>query len=157
MQTAPLSADTHLHLPCLESGQRRYEAIRPRVLRGERPASQRAEEPPRPPDTGREGLRRVQHQGLRGLWPAPTAVAPPTRGQALPVAGLEDRTRLQALSTGFGERELARMLGHTTPERVDDTTSNTRWLPRPGPVLGERARPASHAQRAPGRLEVRTR
>ena len=154
MQTAPLSADTQLHLHFLDSGQRRYEAIRPLVLLGECTASQRAEELHLHPDTVREWLRRFQHQGMLGLVPAQTAVVPPTRGKAVPVAVIEELTRLKALYTGFGYRELARILWHTTPERVDDKTITKLWQHLPAPAPGERAVPAYHAQRAQGRLEV---
>jgi hypothetical protein len=157
MQMALLVEDAQLQLRFVESVPRRYEVIRPSILLGERTAAQRAEELHLHPDTVREWLRRFPHQGRRGLVPAQTAVVPPSRGKAVPGAVIEALAHLKALYTGFGYRELARILWYTTHERIDDKTVKKLWQQLPGPVPGERAVPPYHSQRSQGRLEVITR
>ena len=127
----PLSVDAPLQLHFFDSMQRRYEAIRPILLLGERTAAQRAEELHLHPDTVREWLRRFQHQGMLGLLPAQTAVVPPRRGKAVPVAVVEALAHLKTLYTGFGYRELARILWHMTHERIDDKTVKKLWRQLP--------------------------
>jgi transposase InsO family protein/transposase-like protein len=150
----PLSVDAPLQLHFLDSMQRRYEAIRPILLLGERTAAQQAEELQLHPDTVREWLRRFQHQGMLGLLPAQTAVVPRRRGKAVPVVVVEALAHLKTLYSGFGYRELARILWHTTQERIDDKTVKTLWRQLPGPVPGERAVPLYHSQPSQSRLEV---
>ena len=64
----PLVDDAQLQLRFVDSVQRRYEVIRPILLLGERTAAQRAEELHLHPDTVREWLRRLQHQGMLGAF-----------------------------------------------------------------------------------------
>jgi transposase len=150
----PLSADAQLPLAFLDSLQQRYEAIRPLLLLGVPTARQRAEELHLHPDTVQEWLRRFQHQGMLGLLPAQTAVVTPRRGKAVPVAVVEALAHLKTLYSGFGYRELVRILWHTTHERIDDKTIKKLWQQLPGPVPEERAVPPYHAQPSQGRLEV---
>jgi Helix-turn-helix domain len=95
MQMELLVDDAQLQLRFVDSVQRRYEVIRPIILLGERTAAQRAEELHLHPDTVREWLRRFQHQGMLGLLPAQTAVVPPSRGKAVPVAVVEALAHLK--------------------------------------------------------------
>jgi transposase len=150
----PLSANAPRQLHFLDRMQQRYEAIRPILLLGERTAAQRAEELHLHPDTVREWLRRFQHQGMLGLLPAQTAMVPPRRGKAVPVAVVAALAHLKTLYTGFGYRELARILWHTTHERMADKTVKKLWWQLPGPMPGECAVPPYHLQPSQGRLEV---
>ena len=90
---------------------------------------------------------------MLGLVPVQTAVVPPRRGQAVPVTVVEVLAHLKALYTGVGYRELARILWHTTHERIDDKTVKKLWQQLPGPGPGPGALPPDHAQPSQGRLD----
>jgi len=156
---APMSDYAQLQLHFVDSVQRRYEVIRPIVLIGDRTAAQRAEETQLHPETVRDLTRRFRQQGMLGLLPAQTEIVTPSRGKPVPATVVEELARLKALYDGFGYRELARILWHTTHERIDDKTVKQLWQQSLPPVQGALPLPTyhSHPQRYQGRLEVITR
>src|SRR5215475_3414233 len=109
-----------LQLRFVDQVQWRYDLIRPVILLENRTAAQRAEETHPHPETVRRIARRFQQQGTLGLWPEHTEISTPSRGKPVPDAVVEELARLKALYTGFGYRELARILLHKTHYRHDD-------------------------------------
>jgi hypothetical protein len=105
-----MAAFDQLQLRFVDHIQWRYEVIRPLVLFDDRTATQRAAETHTHPETVRKLTRRFQHQGTLGLFPEHTEIIRPRRGQPVPVAVVEELTRLKALYQGFGYRELARII-----------------------------------------------
>ncbi len=145
-----------LQLRFVDHVQWRYELIRPVILLENRTAAQRAEETHTHPETVRHLARRFRHQGTLGLFPEHTEISTPSRGKPVPDAVVEELARLKALYTGFGYRELARILLHKTHYRLDDKTVKRLWEHSPIPVQGELPFGAypRHADRYQGRLQV---
>jgi hypothetical protein len=152
----PISEYAQLPLRFVDSVPRRYEVLRPLILLGERTAAQRAEETQLPPETVRDLTRRFRQQGMLGLFPEQTDSVSPHRGKTIPAAVMEELARLQALDNGFGDRALARILWHKTPEHIDDKTATQLWQQSLPPVQGALPWPTYHSQpqRYPGRLAV---
>jgi hypothetical protein len=125
-----------LQLRFVDHIQWRYEVMRPFVLFDDRTATQRAAETHTPPATVRTLTRRCPHQGTLGLLPEHTEILRPRRGQPVPGAVMEERTRLKALDQGFGDRALARILPDKGHERLAEKTVKKLWQPRPMPVQG---------------------
>jgi hypothetical protein len=100
MDTMP--AFDQLQLRFVDHIQWRYEVIRPFVLFEDRTATQRAAETHTHPATVRQLIRRFAHQGMLGLLPEHTEVTRARPGPPLPAIGVEELTRLKALSQGFG-------------------------------------------------------
>jgi len=152
----PLRDFAQLQLHFVDHIQWRYEVIRPFVLFADDRAAHRAEEPHLHPDTVRRLTRRFQQQGMRGLLPDHTALVPASRGRPVPAVVVAEVARLQALYSGFGYRELARIMHYTCNERMDDKTIKKLWQQSPVPAQGELPlRPSlSQADRAHTRDQV---
>jgi hypothetical protein len=142
----PISEYAQLPLRFVDSVPRRYEVLRPLILLGERTTAQRAEEPQLPPETVRDLTRRFRQQGMLGLFPEQTDSVSPHRGKTIPAAVMEELARLQALDNGFGDRALARILWHKTPEHIDDKTATQLWQQSLPPVQGALPWPTYHSQ-----------
>jgi hypothetical protein len=153
-----LPAFDQLQLRFVDPIQWRYEVIRPFVLFDDRTATQRAAETHTHPETVRKLTRRFRHQGTLGLFPAHTEISSPRRGQPIPVAVVDELTRLTALYNGFGYRALARIIHDTCHERIDDKTVKKLWQQSPVPVQGELPLGTYHSQadRSQARLQVIT-
>src|SRR5262249_26528904 len=106
----PLRDFAPLQLHFVDHIQWRYEVIRPLVLWPADAAAPGAEEPHLHRDAVRRLTRRFQQQGMRGLLPAHTELAPPSRGRPVPAVVVAEVARLKALYHGFGYRELARII-----------------------------------------------
>jgi len=145
-----------LQLRFVDHIQWRYELIRPVVLLENCTAAQRAEETHTHPETVRHLARRFRQQGTLGLLPEHTEIITPSRGKPVPDAVVEELARLKTLSTGFGYRELARILLHKTHYRIDDKTVKRLWGHSPIPVQGALPFGAyhRHADRYQARLQV---
>jgi transposase len=152
----PLAAFAQLELHCVDQVQWRYEVIRPLVLFEDRTAAQRAVEPHPHPETVRKLTPRFRQQGILGLFPEPTEIISPSRGQQVPNAVIEELARRKALYDGFHFRELARIIQYKCHERIDDKTVKKLWQQSPGPVQDELPLGTyhSHPQRYDARLEV---
>jgi len=135
MDTMP--AFDHLHLRFVDHLPWRYEVMRPLLLFADRTATQRAAETYTHPETVRTLTRRFAHQGRLGLFPEPPEVTRARSGPPLPAIVVEELTRLQALSQGFGYRAWARILPYTGHEPIDDKTVNKLWHQIPLPLQGE--------------------
>ena len=142
----------------LDPTQYRYELIRPLLLCPERTATQRAQETGTHPETVGRLKRRFEQQGMLGLVPDTLDVLPARRQLRVPDTVVHELQRLKGLYAGFGARELARIIFHTTMHRITGQTAQRLWdrLPRPPlpprPLLDYH----SHPERAPARLEVIT-
>ena len=147
-----------LPLLCSDPTQQRYELIRPLLLDPERTAPQRAQETGTHPETVRRLKRRFAQQGMLGLVPAAQDVRPARRQLRVPEHVVQELQRLKGLYTGFGARELARILFHTTMYRLSGQTAQRLWErlapapPVPRPLLDYH----SHPTPAAARLEVIT-
>ncbi len=145
-------------LPFLDPTQYRYELIRPLLLCPEQSATQRAQETGTHPETVGRLKRRFEQQGMRGLVPDTLDVRPAHRQLRVPDPVVHELQRLKGLYAGFGFRELARIIFHTTMYRLTGQTAQRLWerLPPAAPP----ARPLfdyhSHPERAHARLEVIT-
>ena len=146
------------HLPFRDPIQQRYELIRPLLLDPERTPTQRAQETGTHPETVGSLKRRFVQQGMLGLVPATQEVHPAQRQLRVPEPVVQELQRLKGLYTGFGARELARILFHTTMYRLTGQTARRLWdrlPPAPPP-----ARPLldyhSHPERTQARREVIT-
>ena len=143
-------------LPLLDPTQQRYELIRPWRLDPARTATERAQETGTHPETVGRLTRRLAQQGRLGLGPESLAVHPAQRPLRVPESGVHELQRLKGLYTGFGARDLARLIFHTTRHRITGQTARRLWerLP-PAPPPG---RPHfayhSHPERAQARPEV---
>jgi Integrase core domain/Homeodomain-like domain len=134
--------------------QRRYELIRPVLLNQDRTATQRAQETGAHPETVGRLKRRFDKQGLRGLLPDTLAVVPAGRRRRVPDEVVQELQRLKGLYEGFGSRELARIVFHTTTHRITGQTAKRLWdqlspaPPRQLPLLDYHSHPeCSQARR----------
>ena len=134
---APMTDFAQLQLHFVDHVQWRYEVIRPLVLFHDRTAAQRAAETQTHPETVRKLTLRFRQQGTLGLFPEHTELSRPRRGQPVPVAVMEELARLKAHYSGFGYRELARIIHYKCNERIDDKTIKKLWHQSPPPVQGE--------------------
>jgi len=126
----PTAAFTPLQLGFVDQTPWRDELIRPRVLLAERTAQPRAQETDTPPDTGRTLRRRFRPQGRRGLLPDQIAVVLRRRTTPSPVSARQEIDRLQALSDGFHDRELARLRCLTVGTAIAHKTVKALWPER---------------------------
>ena len=145
-------------LPFSDPTQQRYELIRPLLLDPERTTAQRAQETGTHPETVSRLKRRFDQQGMLGLVPDTLEVLPARRQLRVPDSVGHELQRLKGLYAGFGARELARIIFHTTMHRMTGQAAHRLWdrlppaaLP-PRPLLDYH----SHAEPAPVRLEVIT-
>ena len=142
----------------LDPMQYRYELIRPLLLFPDRTATQRAQETGTHPETVGRLKRRFDQQGMLGLGPDTLEVLPARRQLRVPDTVVHELQRLKGLYAGFGARELARIIFHTTMHRLTGQTAQRLWerLPPatspPRPLLDYH----SHPERAHARLEVIT-
>ncbi len=145
-------------LRLLDPTQYRYELIRPLLLSPERTATQRAQETGTHPETVSRLKRRFDQQGMLGLVPDTREILPAHRQLRVPDPVVHELQRLQGLYAGFGARELARIIFHTTMHRITGPTAHRLWErlppapPPPRPLLDYHSHPAP----APARLEVIT-
>jgi len=146
------------HLPFRDPIQQRYELIRPLLLDPERTPAQRAQETGAHPETVGALTRRFTQQGMLGLVPATQEVRPARRQLRVPEPVVQELQGLKGLYDGFGARELARIVFHTTTHRITGQTARRLWErlpPAPPP-----ARPLldyhSHPERTQARREVIT-
>jgi hypothetical protein len=128
------------------------------LLCPERTATQRAQEPGTHPETVGRLKRRFAQQGMLGLLPDPLDLHPahrPLRGPDPVVPGLQ---RLKGLYQGGRDRELARIIFHTTLHGITGPTARRLWdrlppaTPPPRPLLDYH----SHPDRPQARLAVIT-
>ena len=142
----------------LDPTQQRYELIRPLLLYPDRTATQRAQETGTHPETVGRLKRRFDQQGMLGLVPDTLDVRPAQRQLRVPDTVVHELQRLKGLYAGFGARELARIIFHTTTHRITGQTAQRLWdrlppaAPPPRPLLDYH----SHAEPVPARLEVIT-
>lgn len=145
-------------LPSIDPTQYRYELIRPLLLFPEHTATQRAQETGTHPETVGRLKRRFEQQGMLGLGPDTLDIRPAHRQLRVPNTVVHELQRLKGLYEGFGFRELARILFHTTMYRVTGQTAQRRWkrLPATAPPSRPLLDYHSHPEPAPARLEVIT-
>jgi hypothetical protein len=145
-------------LPFIDPTQYRYELIRPLLLFPEHTATQRAQETGTHPETVGRIKRRFEQQGMLGLVPDTLDVRPAHRQLRVPDTVVHELQRLKGLYEGFGFRELARILFHTTMYRVTGQTAQRLWerLPPAAPPSRPLLDYHSHPEPAPARLEVIT-
>lgn len=138
--------------------QYRYELIRPLLLCPERTATQRAPETATHPETVRRLKRRFDQQGMLGLVPDTLDVLPACRQLRVPDPVVHELQRLKGLYTGFGARELARIIFHPTMHRLTGQTARRLWerLPPAVPPARPLLNYHRHPERAQARLEVIT-
>jgi hypothetical protein len=144
-------------LPYIDPTQQRYELIRPLLLCPEHTATQRAQETGTHPDTVGRLKRQFAQQGMLGLVPDTLEVLPARRQLRVPDTVVQELQRLKGLYQGFKDRELARIIFHTTMHRITGQTARRLWdrLPPaapPRPLLDYHSHPAP----ASARLEVIT-
>jgi transposase InsO family protein len=145
-------------LPFRDPTQQRYELIRPLLLDPERTAVQRAQETGTHPETVGRLKRRFAQQGMLGLVPATQEVRPVHRQLRVPECVVQELQRLNGLYTGFGARELGRIIFHTTMHRLTGQTARRLWdrlppaAPPPRPLFDYH----SYPERPQARLEVIT-
>ena len=136
--------------------QTRYEIIRPVILGRDRTATQRAQETGTHPETVGRLKRRFEQQGMLGLLPETLEVVPVGRRRRVPAEVVEELQRLKGLYQGFGYRELARIIFHTTTHHITDQTAKRLWedlppdSPRQLPLLDYH----SYPERPEARLKV---
>ena len=145
-------------LPCIDPTHYRYELIRPLLLFPDRPATQRAQETGTHPETVGRLTRRFEQQGMLGLVPDTLDVHPAHRQLRVPDTVVHELQRLKGLYEGFGFRELARIIFHTTMYRLTGQTAQRLWerLPPAAPPSRPLLDYHSHPERAHARLEVIT-
>jgi integrase-like protein/Homeodomain-like domain-containing protein len=145
-------------LRLLDPTQYRYELIRPLLLCPERTATQRAQETGTHPDTVGRLKRRFTQQGMLGLVPDTLEVLPARRQLRVPDTVVHELQRLKGLYTGFGARERARIIFHTTMHRITGQTAQRLWdrLPPAAPPARPLGDYHSHPDPASARLEVIT-
>jgi transposase len=142
-------------LPFSDPTQQRYELIRPLLLDPERTAVQRAQETGTHPETVGRLKRQFAHQGMLGLVPAIQEVRLVHRQLRVPECVVQELQRLKGLYTGFGARELARIIFHTTMHRLTGQTARRLWdrlppaAPPPRPLFDYH----SYPERPQARLE----
>jgi transposase InsO family protein len=145
-------------LPFLDPTQYRYELIRPLLLCPERTATQRAQETGTHPETVGRLKRRFAQQGMLGLVPETLDVHSAHRHLRVPDPVVSELQRLKGLYGGFGARELARIIFHTTMYRLTGQTARRLWdrLPPAAPPTRPLLDYHSHPERVQVRQEVIT-
>jgi hypothetical protein len=145
-------------LPFLDPTQYRYELIRPLLLCPERTATQRAQETGTHPETVGRLKRRFAQQGMLGLVPDTLDVHPACRQLRVPDTVVQELQRLKGLYQGFRDRELARIIFHTTMHRLTGQTARRLWdrLPPAAPPTRPLLDYHSHPERVQARQEVIT-
>ena len=154
-----LSPDTDdSQLPFLDPTQYRYELIRPLLLCPERTAPQRAQETGTHPETVGRLKRRLAQQGMLGLVPDTLDIHPAHRQLRVPDTVGHELQRLKGLYGGFGARELARIIFHTTMHRLTGQTARRLWdrLPPAAPPTRPLLDYHSYPERVQARQEVIT-
>jgi hypothetical protein len=141
----PTAAFAQLQLGFVDQIQWRDEVICPLVLSADRTAQQRAQETEPHPDTVRTLQRRFHQQGMLGLAPASLEVPPRGRATRVPHAVRQEIDRLKALSAGFHDRDLARMLFFTFGYPIHHHTVKPLWQQRPMTAPQPPARADYHA------------
>ena len=156
MRPYPDAADPQL--PFLDPTQQRYELIRPLLLDPERTATQRAQETGTHPETVGRLKRRFAQQGMLGLVPDTLDIHPAQRQLRVPDTVVHELQRLKGLYDGFGSRELARIIFHTTMHRLTGQTARRLWerLPPAAPPTRPLLDYHSHPERVQARQEVIT-
>ena len=156
MRPAPDADDAQL--PFLAPTQYRYELIRPLLLYPEQTATQRAQETGTHPATVGRLKRCFAQQGMLGLGPGPLHVRPAQRQLRVPDPVVHELQRLKGLYAGFGARELARIIFHTTMHRLTGQTARRLWdrLPPVAPPSRPLLDYHSHPERVEARQEVIT-
>jgi len=154
----PYPDATDPQLPLLDPTQQRYELIRPLLLDPERTATQRAQETGTHPETVGRLKRRFAQQGMLGLLPDTLDVHPARRRLRVPDTVVHELQRLKGLYAGFGARELARIIFHTTMHRLTGQTARRLWdrLPPAAPPTRPLLDYHSHPERVQARQEVIT-
>src|SRR5215471_12791000 len=95
---------------------------------------------------------------MLGLVPATQEVRPARRQLRVPECVVQELQRLKGLYTGFGARELARIICHTTMHRLTGQTARRLWdhlppaAPPPRPLCDYHSSP----ERPQARREVIT-
>ncbi len=151
----PLPDADEPQLPFNDPTQQRYERIRP-VLFQERTITERAQETNTHPDTLGYLIRRFEQQGMLGLFPDTLEVRPAGRRRRVADEVVQELQRLKGLYAGFGYRELARIIFHTTTHRMTGQTAKRLWeqfppaAPQQLPLLDYHRYP----ERSHARLEV---
>jgi transposase InsO family protein len=138
--------------------QQRYELIRPLLLEPAHTVAQRAQETGTHPDTVGHLKRRFVQQGMLGLVPATQEVRPARRQLRVPEHVVQALQRLKGLYAGFGARELARIIFHTTMYRLTGQTARRLWerLPPAVPPTRTLLDYHSYPERSQARQEVIT-
>ena len=154
-QCCPIPILTHPQLRFLDPTQYRYELIRPLLLCPERTATQRAQETGTHPETVGRLKRRFDQQGMLGLVPDTLDVLPARRQLRVPDTVVHELQRLKGLYAGFGARELARIIFHTTMHRITGQTAQRLWdrlppAPPPTPAAPRLPQPSRARPRPPG-------
>jgi len=136
----------------------RYELLRPLLLDPDHTVAQRAQETGTHPDTVGHLKRRFAQQGMLGLVPATHEVRPARRQLRVPERVVQELQRLKGLYAGFGARELARILLHTTRYRLTGPTARRLWerLPPAAPPTRPLLDYHSYLERSQARQEVIT-
>jgi transposase InsO family protein len=145
-----------LQLRFVDQRQQRYEVIRPLILFADRPATQRAQETQRHPETVRALARRFRQQGMLGLLPADQEVQPRGRARRVPDAVRQEIDRLKGLYPGCHYRELARIVFCKLGETIDHKTVKQLWEQSAVVAQEELSLGAYHtyAERYQARLQV---
>jgi putative transposase len=145
-----------LQLRFVDEVQQRYEVIRPLILFEDRPATQRAQETQRHPETVRAMVRRFRQQGMLGLLPTDQEVRARGRARRVSEAVRQEIDRLKGLYSGFHYRELARIVFCKLGETVDHKTVKQLWEQSPVVAQEELALGTYHAyaERYQARLQV---
>jgi hypothetical protein len=138
--------------------QQHYELIRPLLLDPDHTVAQRAQETGTHPDTIGDLTRRFAQHGMLGLVPATHEVRPARRQLRVPEHVVQELQRLKGLYAGFGARELARILFHTTMYRLTGQTARRLWdrLPPVAPPTRPLLDYHSYPERSQARQEVIT-
>jgi hypothetical protein len=123
-----------------------------------RTATERAQETGTHPETVGRLTRRFAQKGMLGLVPESLDVHPAERQLRVPESVAHALQRLKGLYTGFGARELARIIFHTTMHRLTGQTARRLWerLPPAPPPVRPRFDYHSYPERAQARQEVIT-
>ena len=127
----PMHDFAQLQLQFVEQIPWRYELIRPLGLLADGTPTQRAEATHTHPDTVRTFTRRLQQQGMRGLFPGSSEVVPRGRAPHVPDAVRQEIARLKGLYAGCHSRELARIIFATLDYRIDHKTVKQLWQQSP--------------------------
>jgi hypothetical protein len=152
----PARDGAHLQRQFVDPSPWRYALLRPLVLVAAGTPTQRAAEPHTHPDTVRPCRRRCRQEGMLGLWPTESAVAPRPRASRGPEAVRQAMARLKALDHDLQERDIGRMIFSQCGDRLPPKTGKRLWHQRPPAIQPAWALGASHSQgdRYQARLHV---